>query len=94
MGTALTSPSWVLGHLLVGSHSGGLFLIDAESGDEVWRTRMDYQHTGILQPPAVEECAITVLTRTGFLERYTTCSNVLSESSSLKRTPNSPTWIQ
>jgi outer membrane protein assembly factor BamB len=90
-GTALTSPQRVLNHLLVASHSGGLFMIDSESGNEVWRTRADFQHTGILQSPAMEDCALTVLTRTGFLERYVTCSKQLSDSTS---TSSNSDWNQ
>lgn len=77
-GSALTEPKLWNDHILITSHSGGLYLIDSTNGTELWRSRDDFRREGILRAPSMDDCGFTILTRAGFLERYQTCSTTLT----------------
>lgn len=71
---SLTEPVWLNDQLLIASHVGGLYVIDPTTGEEIWRSRLEYRQTGYMQPPLVDECTIHVLSVKGYLEQYDTCN--------------------
>jgi hypothetical protein len=77
-GSALTEPKLWNDHILITSHSGGLYWIDSTDGHERWRSRDDFRREGILRAPSMDDCGFTILTKAGFLERYQTCSTTLT----------------
>ena len=76
-GSALTEPKFWNDKIIITSHSGGVYLIDTNDGQEQWRTRDDFRREGVLRAPSMDSCGFTILTRAGFLERYQTCSTTL-----------------
>lgn len=74
-GAALTSPQWFGTELLVASHVSGLYLLDANTGEEIWRSRLNHRQTGYMQSPSQTGCALHAVTAKGFLEEYSICAN-------------------
>ena len=72
-GAALTSPILFDDQLFLTSHVSGLYLIDTDSGEETWRSRLDHRQTGYMQTPLFHDCALYGITTKGFLERYSVC---------------------
>lgn len=72
-GAALTSPILFNDQLLLASHVSGLYLVDKDSGEETWRSRLNHRQTGYMQTPLLHDCALYGITTKGFLERYSVC---------------------
>lgn len=63
--SALTTPVLTPAGLLVGASTGGLYLIDPESGEEIWRYRGDRSLEGVTAAPVVAGRQVLVVTNAG-----------------------------
>jgi outer membrane protein assembly factor BamB len=71
--SALTVPVWLGDQLLIASHVAGLYLIDRQTGEGTWTSRLSHRQTGYMQSPYVSGCTAHVISAKGFLEQYRVC---------------------
>jgi outer membrane protein assembly factor BamB len=64
---AITTPRWTAAGLVVASSEGGLWLVDPDRGETVWKWREPLLLTGISSPPTVEGRQLVFVTNAGRL---------------------------
>lgn len=62
---ALTRPVLTVAGLLVGSSSGGLYLLDPQTGERRWQLEPGYLLAGLSAPPAVDGRQAVIVTNAG-----------------------------
>ncbi len=67
---ALTTPQWTPAGLVVGSSTGGVWMIDPETGREVWEFGEPYLLTGVSSVPVVADRQLLVVTNAGRLYSF------------------------
>jgi outer membrane protein assembly factor BamB len=77
---ALTTPQWTPAGLVVASSSGGVWLLDPESGNEIWSFSEPWLLVGVSSTPVVDGRELLLVSNAGRLYSFVAPAEPVAES--------------